>query len=184
MKEVPEPVKFCGILRTRLNTEDIIGSPNDALANQFNMQEETLFDADFGISYTSERLTVQAAAYNMKTNLQSEQNSMADYGMFYGAISYRLDYSGYSVEPKVVYQMIKNFKSVLDAGAELVTFQNQIKLLGMYHTNGSTTTGLGYLYNSKYQILGLYNTAPEGIKNYTVGTFELGLQMRVADRKH
>ena len=39
-----------GMLRTRLNTQDIVGSTNDAYAYQYNMREETLLDGDFGLA--------------------------------------------------------------------------------------------------------------------------------------
>ena len=172
-----------GMLRTRLNTQEIVGSTNDTYANQFNMREENLLDGDFGLAYTSGKLTVQAAAYNLKTNFRSEQSTMADYGIYYAAASYKIINPRYSVEPKIAYRAIKNFDSMWDAGAELNMLQNQIKMLGMYHSNGSTSAGIAYQFQSKYQILGMYNTPSRGLNNYTAGTFELGLQLKVDKKK-
>jgi hypothetical protein len=160
----------------------MIGSPNDMEAMQYN-DRETLFDGDFGISYTAKNLSVQAAAYNLKTNLRSDQTSTADYGMYYTAVSYSIRGEQFTVTPKAAYRIVKNFNSMFDVGTEVSTFQNQIKLLGMYHTTGSTTAGIGYLFHSNFQVLGLYNTASRGLRNYTTGTFELGFQMHVDKKK-
>ncbi len=119
----------------------------------------------------------------MKTNLRDDQTSTADYGMYYVAASYKFQNLQFSITPKAVYRIVKNFDSMFDIGTEVGTLQNQIKLLGMYHTNGSTSAGIAYLFQSKFEILGMYNSASKGLNNYTAGTFELGLQMRVERKK-
>lgn len=88
-----------GIQRERLNTSAIVGSVNDPLALGFN-DRETILDGDFGVAYTSSRLTVEGSLSNLKKQLKGEDQNTADYSTFYTAASYKINVADWQFTPR------------------------------------------------------------------------------------
>lgn len=168
-----------GIQRERLNTASIIGSGNDQTAANFN-DRETIFDGDFGMAYTSNKLTIEGSLSNLKKQLKGEDQNTADYSTFYTAISYQLDIKDWKLSPKLAYRGVKNYDDMIDLGAELRTNNEQLSFSAFYHSNKSYTMGLGYKHKKQWQVVGLYTTSTRAIRNYSNGSFELGLQLNLS----
>ncbi len=170
-----------GFLNERLSREDMNGDPNDIIVANYN-QTETYIDGDFGLAYTSNKLSVQAALPNIKGIFQRDLvNQSINYPTFFSAVSYKIDSEnpgGISLEPKVVYRGIKGLNNILDIGANVSYANNKVNLFGMYHSIGSATFGLGMNYQS-FGIIGIYSTNTTSLAAYSSGTFEIGLKASV-----
>jgi len=169
-----------GFMSQRLENADIYGNPSDPMVGQYN-DRKTYLDGDFGISYTSDHLNIQASVPNLKSVLKKDVIKLADVATFYTAISYRLALSeganGVDAEPKFVFRGVKGFDNIWDAGAQVSLVDKQAFLLGMYHSSKNATFGLGMDYKHRYLISGTYTTQTSALSNYTNGSFELNLRL-------
>jgi type IX secretion system PorP/SprF family membrane protein len=171
-----------GIQNERLNTNAIIGSVNDPLALGFN-NRETILDGDFGVAYTSNKLTIEGSLINLKKQLMAEDQNTADYSTFYTAASYRFNFADWQVTPKLAYRGVRNYKDMIDFGAEVKTFSQQLGLSTLYHSNKSYSFGLTYQKNKQWQLLASYTTPATPIQTYSNGSFEVGLQLNLSKMK-
>jgi len=171
-----------GFMSQRLENADIYGNPNDPTVGQYN-DRKTYLDGDFGVAYTSGKLNVQAAIPNLKSVLKKDVIKLADVATFYTAASYKIDISegaeGIDLEPKVAYRGVKGFDNIWDAGAQMSIANQQVMLLGMYHSTKNATFGLGMDYKKKYLISGTYTTQTSALSSYTNGSFELNLRLNL-----
>ena len=171
-----------GFMNQRLENGDLNGNPGDPLVAAYNTRK-TYVDGDFGVSYTSSHLEIQAAVPNLKTALKRDAIMLADVTTFYGAVSYRVnlskDLDGTDINPKVAYRTVRGFDNILDAGAQLEFANKQVFLLGLYHSTKSATFGVGMDYKKKYLISGSYTTQTSELNNYTNGSFELNLRLNL-----
>ena len=165
-----------GLLSEHLSLDKFVGSMNDVNVLTFNNRKNS-FDADFGLAYTDKNLSIQGTLYNLKSTIKGDQTNTVDYAVYYTAIAYKLNYGKYSVTPKIAYRKVRNFTSLFDAGAELNSFQEQLKLTAIYHSNKSSTFGFRFLYNSTVELLGMYTTSGKPLQIYSEGTFEVGLKV-------
>lgn len=163
------------MLREQLAGSNVVGSDNDPDIASFS--ETPVFDADAGIGFSNERFNLQAALYNLKSIVKDEQLNSVDYSIGYGAVQYRLDFSGYTITPKIAYRRMRNFKSLFDAAAEISPLEDKLKFTGIYHSNQSVSLGFRFLYESKFELMGMYSTAGKFFKSYSYGTFEVGLKV-------
>jgi type IX secretion system PorP/SprF family membrane protein len=170
-----------GFMNQRINTENIIGDPNDPSVSRFN-ERETYIDGDFGAAYTNNRLTIEGAMPNLKSFFRTDQSNTVDRATFYSAASYRWDLgqsgSTGTIEPKVAYRGVKGYDNIIDAGANLIVLNNQVMFTGMYHSSKSGTFGLGFNFHTLF-IQGTYTTESTALRGYTNGDFELGLKYRL-----
>lgn len=169
-----------GFTKNRINNEDINGTVNDVIVAGYN-QQDTYLDGDFGMAYTSDKLSVQATLPDMKDLFRKDlAQGSVNRSTFFSAISYKIRASGrygIDMEPKVVYRGIKGLDNILDVGANL-TYVDRVSFFGMYHTSQSASFGLGMNYQS-FSIVGIYTTATSVLTNYTSGNFEIGLKANV-----
>ena len=174
-----------GFLNERLSQEDLNGDPNDMIVANYN-QRETYVDGDFGMAFTSNKLSVQAALPNMKGVFKRDLvNRSINHPTFFSAVSYKIDGGnpdGIGLEPKVVYRGIKGLNNILDIGANVSYANNKVNLFGMYHSVGSATFGLGMNYQ-QFSIMGIYSTTNTSLAGYTNGSFEIGLKAAVFNQK-
>ncbi|MBE9603226.1 type IX secretion system membrane protein PorP/SprF, partial [Pedobacter sp. MC2016-24] len=77
-----------GFMSQRLENADIYGNPSDPMVGQYN-DRKTYLDGDFGVSYTSDHLNIQASIPNLKSVLKKDVIKLADVATFYTAVSYR-----------------------------------------------------------------------------------------------
>jgi type IX secretion system PorP/SprF family membrane protein len=172
-----------GVMDQRLSSGDINGNPNDPLAQQYN-QRETYVDGDFGVAYTTEKLTLEASLPNLNSLLKRSDIKLADVPTFYAAASYQLalmdELDGIVLEPKVAYRGVKGFNNIVDVGVNFSFAERQVLLMGMYHSSKSASFGIGLNYRRKYLLSGAYATQTSALSTYTNGSFELGLKLYLA----
>ena len=169
-----------GFMSQRLENSDIYGNPNDPGVGQYN-DRKTYLDGDFGLAYTTKKLTVQASIPNLKSVLKKDVIKLADVSTFYAAASYRLNLSegenGFDLEPKVAYRGVQGYDNIWDAGAQLEIANKQVFLTALYHSTENATFGLGMDFRKKYLISGNYTTQTSALSKYTNGSFELNLRL-------
>ncbi|WP_367866164.1 PorP/SprF family type IX secretion system membrane protein [Pedobacter sp. WC2423] len=171
-----------GFSNERLNENLVNGDPTDVGISQYN-QRSTYVDGDFGIAYTANRLTLQAALPNLKSVFhKNDLNNLSDQATFYTAASYRLSLSegeeGVDVEPKVALRGVKGYKDIFDAGANLVFANKRVNVYGLYHSTESYTFGVGMQYQG-LNLSGSYTSGTSALRGYVDGNFELSLRIRV-----
>lgn len=171
-----------GIQSQHLNSSNIIGAPNDLMTVRFNDQEK-IIDGDFGMAYTSNNLSIEGSITNIKSQLKIENLQPADFSTFYTAVGYKIKLIDWQIEPKVVYRGVRNFKDLLDLGAEIRTASDQLGFMSMYHSNNSMSFGISYQQKKNWQLFLLYNTPTQALRSYATGTFEIGFQLNLMKDK-
>lgn len=174
-----------GFMNERISNEDIIGDIGDLNVSRYS-QRDTYLDGDFGLAYTSNKLSIQAVLPNMKSNFKRDlSTNPVDRSTFFSAISYQVQLGadgGLGIEPKVAYRGLKGFHNIMDAGANLSFANNQVNFFGMYHSSKSATFGLGL----NYRAMGfnaIYTTATTALSSYTIGSFEIGLKLNLLNKQ-
>lgn len=174
-----------GVLTQRVPYDQINGDPGDLSVARYN-DRKSYVDGDFGASYTSNSLSVQAALPNLKSVFNKDiNNGTVDRALYFTSVSYRFEFgetaNTFALEPKVCFRGIKGYTNILDAGANLMLLDNQLSLQAMYHTSKSSTFGFG-LNKNTYSILAFYTTETSALNNYTNGNFELSLRLKLFDK--
>lgn len=166
-----------GMMNQRLEHSDISGNPNDVLVGDYNGRR-TYIDGDFGIGYTTERFSIQAAIPNLKNFLDRDVIKVSDYVTFYSAASYKFVLKdGMELEPKIAYRGVRGYKNMMDAGAQLAFADRKFFCMAMLHSNESATMGIGFDLLKKYMLSGLYTTQTSALSTYTNGSFEFNLRI-------
>jgi type IX secretion system PorP/SprF family membrane protein len=166
-----------GIMNEHVNYSNVNGDPTDPAITDFN-NKGSLFDGDFGVAYTSDRLNLEAAIPNIRSVIKQEDNTV-DRSRFYAAASYKINtgsgVNALEIEPKVAFRDIEGYKSLFDVGANF-TFSNKLFITGMYHSSNSASFGAGINYKSSLVIMGFYTTETSALQGTASGTFEIGLR--------
>ena len=171
-----------GLSNERLDQNAVIGEDNDGSILQYNKRSYYI-DSDFGVAYTSNKLTLQAAVPNLKSFFKKEEKAgTVDRSSFFAAASYKMEFDtmfdGVMVEPKVTYRGLKGLHSIIDAGTAINFVDQGLNLLAIYHSTKSTTFGLGMQYQA-VNIMGMYTTETSALKGYINGDFEIGLRVKI-----
>jgi len=165
-----------GLLNQHVEVSNIVGDPSDAAVAQFN-NKQNYFDGDFGISYTSNKLTLQAVAPNL--HMLFSETGTADKSLAFASASYKLgDPKDLTLEPKVIFRAIKGETSIVDAGANLAFNENLFSVQALYHTNKSATFGIG-INKTSYAILAFYTTNTSTLNYNANGDLELGIRFKL-----
>lgn len=170
-----------GFQRTNFNAQNIKGDLNDKNIATFN-DRQSIIDGDFGIGYSSEHFSIDGAFYNLKNQLFDDGSDLdlgADFNLYYLGATYTIPMPEWKINTKLAYRSVKNFKDILDAGAEIRTSNDKLGFTGIYHSNKSSTFGISYLHNKEWQLIAMYNTSASPIANYTNGAFEVALQLNL-----
>ncbi|MBT2564746.1 PorP/SprF family type IX secretion system membrane protein [Pedobacter sp. ISL-68] len=171
-----------GFMNQRLENADIYGNPNDPMVGLYN-DRKTYLDGDFGIAYTSDKLSIEGSLPNLKSFFKKDVIKLADVATFYTAISYKITLSegmeGIELEPKVAYRGVKGFDNIFDLSAQAWIANKQVFLMGVYHSSENATFGIGVDFKRKYLISGMYTTQTSALSAYTNGSFELNLRLSV-----
>jgi len=167
-----------GLMNQRLENTAINGNPDDIAVGDYNGQRSYI-DGDFGIAYTSGSLNMQLAVPNMKNFFNRDMRNVADIVTFYSAVSYLFDvYEQITLEPKLAYMGIRNFKNRVDLGMQVSFAAKQVSAMGMYHGNESATFGAGLKLSDHVMISGMYTTQTAALNSYINGSFEMNLKFR------
>lgn len=165
-----------GVLNQHVQTNDLIGDASDQTVANFN-NKQNYVDGDFGVSYTSNKLTIQAVLPNLKSAFND--NSTVDKSLYFASASYKLgDAKDMTLEPKVIYRGIKGATGIVDAGFNLGFNENLLSLQGLYHSNNTATFGVG-INKTSYAILAFYTTNTATINYNASGDLELGVKFKL-----
>jgi type IX secretion system PorP/SprF family membrane protein len=168
-----------GMMSQQLESSDISGNPNDISIGDYNGRK-TYLDGDFGIGYTFGNLNMQLAIPNLKDFFGRDMANVADIVTFYMAAAYQIGLNdNMQVEPKIAFRGVRNYKNMIDAGAQLSVLNGRIKLMGMYHSNESMTGGLGIDFMHKYFISGMYTSQTSALNSYANGSFEINFRLNL-----
>lgn len=167
-----------GIMNERIDYSEVNGDPTDMSIAQFN-NKGSLFDGDFGIAYTSNKLNIEAALPNIRSLIKQEDNNNVDRSQFYAAASYKFGtgtgVNALGIEPKVAFRGIKGYENIVDAGANFI-FAEKVFIMGMYHSTKSASFGAGINYKNSLAIMGFYTTETSALQGSANGTFEISLK--------
>ena len=165
-----------------LNLQNIT-NPNDPSALDYDNREMTL-DGDFGVAYTNNKFSLQAAYYRLKGQLSKDLANTADYDSYYLSGSYQLSISSeLNLNNKIVYRSVPNAKDILDFATQLITADEKLGLTLVHHNTKSFSAGLSYNHNQKMEFIGFYHTAPKALKGIVAASFEVGLKMNFKNRE-
>lgn len=170
-----------GLQRTSLNAQNIIGNKNDRNVVSFN-DRKAILDGDFGLGFTSRRINIDGAIYNLKNQVIDDESVLdlgADFNLMYLGGAYAFIMPEWQINTKVAFRKVKNFRDIIDIGAEVRTSNDKLGFIGIYHTNRSSTFGISYLHQEAWKFLAMYNTTSTPIANYANGSFEVVLQLNL-----
>jgi type IX secretion system PorP/SprF family membrane protein len=147
-----------------------------------NFDEGGALDGDFGISYTTKLLTVQASVPNLNNTFFDNDNGerrYVDNQVFYSAISYKIYVSSrindFNIEPLVAFRGIKELKDIVDIGANFNMPEYNMNVSAMYHTNEVISGSFGVTFDK----LGIFLSYSNFIGNtgaFANDAIELGLR--------
>lgn len=164
-----------------LDTRMVNGDADDPDVMDVN-RRKNYFDSDFGIAFTSKRLSVQTALPNMLTIFRNNRANEINYALFFSSVSYRFETSLMSIEPKSMFRSIKGYKNILDFGSNF-TFQsetpNKLNLLALYHTTRHATVGMGISQDESFSFNASYTLGTSQMKSITNGDLEIGLTLKI-----
>ncbi|HEY0897822.1 MAG TPA: PorP/SprF family type IX secretion system membrane protein [Sphingobacteriaceae bacterium] len=167
-----------GVASQRLMNEKLYGDPDDPTVGRFN-DEGMYVDGDFGVAYTDNKFSIQAAIPNLNSFLKRDQNNITDRSTYYAAVSYRYAYGPTAgIEPKLAFRGVQGHTNIVDAGVNVSLISNQLLFTGMYHSSQNATFGLGMNFRS-LSFLGSYTTETSALRGYTSGNFEIGVGYRL-----
>lgn len=177
-----------GFMDDRVMNENINGDPNDPSVSKFN-DRETYIDGDFGVAYTSDKLTFQAAIPNLKSvfNKDGSTTGSVDRANFFSAISYKFYFpktlDGFGVEPKLAFRGVNGHDDIIDAGAKFSVANGAASVMAVYHSTESATIGMGVKILSLGEVHANYTTATAALSQYTSGNFQIGLKVFLLKNK-
>jgi hypothetical protein len=156
-----------------------VGDASDQTVANFN-NKQNYIDGDFGISYTSNKLTIQGVLPNLKSAFKD--NNTVDKSLYFASASYKLgDPKDITIEPKAIFRGIKGAKGIVDGGLNVGFNDNTFNIQGLYHSNNTATFGFG-INKSSYAILAFYTTNTATINYNANGDLELGLRLNLSNK--
>ncbi|RYE19620.1 MAG: type IX secretion system membrane protein PorP/SprF [Sphingobacteriales bacterium] len=166
-----------GVMSQHLDNSNVNGNPNDISIGDYNGRRAYI-DGDFGIGYTSGRFSLQATIPNLNDFFNRSQGEVADLVTFYSVIGYNFDLKGgMELEPKIAFRGIRNYSNMIDVGAQMAFADRKFFFTGIYHSNKSSTLGVGLDFMKKYMVSGMYTTETSALNSYANGSFELNLRI-------
>ena len=168
-----------GFSNESINWNKFLGDASDVSLTNFN-ERKMYFDGDFGIALRTNRITIQGALPDMKRYFARDiERTIIDRSTFFLAGSYKFlrpDKVLNTIEPKVAYRAMLNYKDIYDVGVNLKFYENNLIMSGIYHTTGSATIGAGTTYKNKLSILCQYTTNTSALSSYSNGEVEMSLR--------
>ena len=161
----------------RLNYSKINADNNDPSIGAFNRRDD-YFEADYGMAYTDQHWTIQAALPNIRTTFSNKDFPAVDGGtVFFSGISYKwqLEHAVTSIEPKLCYRSIKGYDGIVDVGLNVGLLNNIANVTALYHSSGNFTVGAGVRIMNTVKLVALYTKQTSGLKTYSDGGYEIGL---------
>ncbi len=168
---------FAAINSSRVSSYELDGDPSDPSLINYN-QRNDYSEGEYGMAYTDRHLTLQVSIPNARTLFSGKELGVNSGTILYTAASYRLDLGGgiSSLEPKLCYRQVKGYDGIVDAGVQLGFLNNVITVMGLYQSSKNFTGGAGVQIGKVITIQAMYTTQTGGLKNYSDGTYELGVK--------
>jgi type IX secretion system PorP/SprF family membrane protein len=171
-----------GINTQHISYDQVNGDQGDMQIDRYNNQNKSYLDGDFGISYTSNSLTLQAALPNLNHFFRySDAILGVDRSVFITSASYKIALEslldGSVLEPKVVFRGVQGYSNIFDAGLNLSLKTDMLHFYSMYHSSQSESFGFGANINKNVQLMLFYTTETSALRTYTNGDFEVGLKL-------
>lgn len=159
------------------------GDPNDPSTRNFNERQQYV-DGDFGVAYTSGKLSLQAAMPNLRNSFgfSKDGENVINEPRFFAAASYRIRLSenqGVGLEPKVAFREVKGMDDIFDLGANFTFVDDKIGLMAIYHSTKSTSFGVSAELSKTFNLLALYSSNTAALAGQTNGSFELNLKVNL-----
>ncbi|WP_443939199.1 PorP/SprF family type IX secretion system membrane protein [Pedobacter sp. MW01-1-1] len=168
-----------GVLDEYLDLQRVRGDLGDLSLSNYNTRG-LYFDADFGVAFRTDRITLQGVLPNLKRFLGRDQiRNIADRALYMVGGRYKFINEGaviHVIEPMVMYRSVENYKDIIDAGANFQFFEDKLMLSGIYHSTNSVTFGAGTVYKNRLSILTQYTTNTSDLQGYSNGEFEISLK--------
>jgi type IX secretion system PorP/SprF family membrane protein len=167
-----------GIRKQQIDTDAIHGDVDDPVVNSFN-DRPMYFDGDFGMAYTTKRLTVQASLPNIRSVMDSDLGE-ANMATFFSSVSYTFEVGatgGVGLEPTVAYRGVKAHGGIVDVGLNATFLENSLNFFAMYHSSKNISLGAGLRVTSMFRFTGMYVAGEADLGTYARDNFELGLQV-------
>jgi len=177
-----------GVNDPRLNTAAINGDLSDKELQQYE-QQPAYFDGDLGLSYTSNDFFAEAVLPNLGINVfnRTEQQQDVDRTLFFIACSYKIVLNNtvgdLSLEPLAAYRQIKGYTNIFDAGLNFRMNDYHFAVQAIYHSNDNYGFGVAFD-QPTYVINFAYDLTSGQISNYTSGTFELGIKLKIFNKQY
>jgi len=177
-----------GVDNSRLNTKNAVADMTDEQLAAYNVLKPYV-DGDFGAAYTDDRFYVGAAIPNLKSTFfkSSDYRFDADRMLFVALASYKVpllyDNNDFVLEPIGGFRAVKGYDNIVDFGANFFMNKYGLYLQSIYHTSKSIGAGAG-LDLENYAISFSYNIETGGMRNYTMGAFELGLKLKLFGKSY
>lgn len=165
-----------GVINKQIDQDDLNGEPGDVLLARGSTLDA---DADVGIAYTDNKLTVQGAFPGIVTYFGKNNDGVINRQLYFAAVAYKLAVNKEEdvvLEPKVAYRGMDGSDDIIDAGMNII-FADKLNLFGMYHTSENVTVGAGVFIKKQFTITAIYNTGSPAMKSFSGGNFEIGIGM-------
>jgi type IX secretion system PorP/SprF family membrane protein len=173
------------MMQENLDDLNIIADPDDVLVDLFN-QRKSYLEGNFGIVYTNRKLTLQAALPHLgKLFFRKNEQNTTDGYIYLAAISYKIgtDLDVLSIEPKISFRGAKDIDNIWDIGTNVMLESKILSFLGMYHSDNSSTFGIGVNYD-KFFIQFCYTSQLADKRQNFGGDFEINLKINfLKDKK-
>lgn len=157
-------------------------APQDPYVDEFN-KKGSEFQADLGIAYTNDKLTLQASLPNLtRTFKNSDEVEPRSTPGFFLSASYKFGTKLpqiNSIEPLVAFRGVKGYKAVADVGAKVNFYRNTVNMFALYHTNNAVSAGVGFQFKNSIEVQASYTSQTAGVKTNVDGNFGLGIKIRL-----
>lgn len=157
-------------------------APQDPYVDEFNNKGNE-FQADFGMAYTNDKLTLQASLPNLtRTFKNTDKVEPRSSPSFFMAASYKFGTKCpqiNSIEPVVAFRGVKGYQAIADIGAKVNFYRNTVNMFAMYHTNNAVSAGVGFQFKNSIEVQASYTSQTAGVKTSVDGNFGLGIKVRL-----
>ena len=174
-----------GAVDESINLDEIIGDPGDQVVADFNDTGIQL-DADFGMSYTVNKFNIQVAGLHLGSliydNGENMITSVRQPTVMVAAgytILLREGMNTISLSPKALYRKVKEYKEIVDIGAQINFLDEKLNFFTMYHTSKCATFGLGAEIKDFVAFSSMLTTASTEYDGNAGSNFEFALRLRL-----
>ncbi len=159
-------------------------APQDPYVDEFNKKGNE-FQADLGVAYTNDKLTLQASLPNItRTFRNTDEVEPRSSPGFFASASYKLGTKCAqinSIEPLVAFRAVKGFKAVADVGAKVNFYRSTVNMFALYHSNNAVSAGVGFQFKNSIEVQASYTSQTANVQgNMNIdGNFGLGIKIRL-----